>query len=100
MIGHCQHCNQSVDIFSTSKRCDGSGLLEEMKQGPKPFEVNIRMVSFVRDIGMGQACWTSFSQHLNVIEGLGSSCAYGNLFNYHSSAMKQIALTRNFHQLC
>ena len=27
---------------------NGSGVLEEMKQGTKPFEVKIRMVSFVR----------------------------------------------------
>ena len=36
---------------------------------------------------MGQASLTSFNQHLNMVKGLGSSGAYGNFFNYYSSAM-------------
>jgi len=45
IIGHCQVCNQTVDLFVASKTYERSGLFtEEIKQGPRPFKVNMRMV--------------------------------------------------------
>ena len=49
---YCCDCNKKEFLFSSSKRCTKKGVFEKHAK-QTPFEINARMVSFAREIGLG-----------------------------------------------
>lgn len=62
--GFCYTCQKSEFLFSSSKRCAKKGVYQNHNK-QTPFEVNVRMVSFVREIGLGLSALEDFSKCLN-----------------------------------
>ena len=68
---------------------DKTGVFEHNQRQP-PFEVNIRMVSYAREIGMGLGTLESFSKCMNCASPM-SQNAYDNLFDKYAQASRIVA---------
>ncbi|CAB3982713.1 Hypothetical predicted protein [Paramuricea clavata] len=61
-VSYCENCDSKTILFNSSKKTERTEIVKGKKT---PFEVNSRMVSFVRGIGKGYTALEIFSKHLN-----------------------------------
>ena len=87
LIGTCNRCKLSRSLFKTSNGCCNVELYENNK---RPFEVNVRMTMFVRNLGLGHAALREFSEVLNSPPPIYQK-AYDTLLGYQCVASEMVA---------
>ena len=95
----CNHCETpATPLFTSSKTCTGKEQElslsdhdhnQQQPGGPSPYEVNCRMVLFIRELGKGHSALRTFSRVLNS-PGITQS-AYDNLFEKIHEASELMA---------
>ena len=85
VFGECEVCESMHQMFTTSGRCS------EYSSNCTPFEVNMRMMSYVRSISKGHNAMDKFATHLNMPHSL-SQKAYDRLSNHLHNSARQVAM--------
>ena len=83
----CAHCRLKKRMFYSSKQCDMSGIFE-CSINRRPYEVNMRLVTFIREIGKGQNALKQFSTILNTT-GMDNVCYNGLVDKLHDASESQ-----------
>ena len=86
-VSYCENCDSKTILFNSSKKTERTEIVKGKKT---PFEVNSRMVSFVRGIGKGHTALEIFSKHLNSPPPM-TAANYGKLFKRQHAASKAVA---------
>ena len=85
-VSICEHCHDKKSLFTSSKPCQQAGILSEKSH--TPFEVNARIVTFIREVGKCQNALQKFSTIMNT-PSIGNA-SYNSLVNeLHDACLKQ-----------
>lgn len=88
--GHCAHCHTESTLFTSSnKQSSNNAARNEDKWFHSSYEINLRMVMFIREIGKGHSALNTFSKIVNTT-GI-TSTAYDGLFTKLYNACKNTA---------
>ena len=91
IIGRCRKCRKTVELFTTSKRTSYSADSARNAHAHKRlFEVNMRLVTFVREIGKGEAALNKLTKVINMPGTLNTS-AYQNAMDRLYEASTKVA---------
>jgi hypothetical protein len=86
-VSYCENSDSKTILFNSSKKTER---IEIVKGKKTPFEVNSRMVSFVRGIDKGHTALEIFSKHLNSPPPM-TAANYSKLFKRQHAASKAVA---------
>ena len=89
LTGYCTACDEETILFHSSKMTEKAGVFSDAKT-KRPWEINVRMVSFARAIGKGNSCLDTFTKCLNMPDALQPN-AYQAILKYHHDATAIIA---------
>jgi len=89
VVGHCECCAADKLLFATSNMCEKKGAFQSNAR-QTPYEVNVKMISFARELGLGLAALQTFSKCLNSPPPMGQT-SYDALFNKYLEAIKAVA---------
>ena len=82
----CLSCHFDTNMFSSSKRCEKTDIIASAY---RPFEVNARMVTYVREIGKGHSALEKFGTIMNTTAM--DSHSYNGLFDKLHQACEEQA---------
>ena len=89
VMGHCQTCKTDNFLFATSTTCKKEGVFQS-NQKKTPYAINLRMVTFTKELGLGLAALQTVSKCLNSLPPISQS-SYDTLFGKYSEATKAVA---------